>query len=274
MDRIYIPTYKRPDNQVAYNNMPESIQKKVIMVVQDKEHSEGLYDQYDCEKFIVGNEIGIAKTRELIYEHAQDCRFGMIDDDLIFSRRNRKYMGDESKMEKSKRNPMNEQDWFDMIGVINKQMDIGHMHIGNRDTAVPPLGAYFQYNVRMQGSHWVDGAELVKWKDNIDWTYTSVGEDAVLTLECLLHGYKNCKMDEFNNDGWSNTYNEGGCSTYRTKEVEEQEHLKLCDKYPDLVRPNGTKTYREIGEVMNFKFDFKKAFTMGQGTLDKFYVEI
>ena len=47
---------------------PRSAQFTVIMVVQDKEHSEGLYDQYDCEKFIVGNEIGIAKTRELIYE--------------------------------------------------------------------------------------------------------------------------------------------------------------------------------------------------------------
>ena len=58
-----------------------------------------------------------------------------------------------------------------------------------------------------------------------------------------------------------------------TKEVEEQEHPKLCDKYPDLVNSNGTKP-TEIGEVMNFKFDFKKSLTMGQGTLDKFYVEI
>ena len=49
-----------------------------------------------------------------------------------------------------------------MIGVINKQMDIGHMHVGNRDTAVPP-GAY-QYNVRMQGSHWVNGPRVIKGK--------------------------------------------------------------------------------------------------------------
>ena len=65
--RIYIPTYKRVDSQITFENLPSDIQKNVIMVVQDQERK---HYTYDCEYLVVGNEIGIAKTRELIYHHA------------------------------------------------------------------------------------------------------------------------------------------------------------------------------------------------------------
>ena len=44
--RIYIPTYKRVDSQITFENLPSDIQKNVIMVVQDQERK---HYTYDCE---------------------------------------------------------------------------------------------------------------------------------------------------------------------------------------------------------------------------------
>ena len=60
------------------------------MVIQEKEKR--LYD-YDCEYHVVDNDIGIAKTRELIYRLAGKKRYMIIDDDITFKRRNRRYYG-------------------------------------------------------------------------------------------------------------------------------------------------------------------------------------
>ena len=42
IEKIYIPTLGRVDNQKTYNNLPEKWQKKTYLVVQDQE-----YDEYD-----------------------------------------------------------------------------------------------------------------------------------------------------------------------------------------------------------------------------------
>ena len=64
--KIYIPTFKRADNQLTFINLPDDIKKNVIMVVQDQEKDQY---KYDCEYLVVGNNICIAKTRENIYIH-------------------------------------------------------------------------------------------------------------------------------------------------------------------------------------------------------------
>ena len=35
--KIYIPTFKRVDNQLTFTNLPDDIKKNVIMVVQEQE---------------------------------------------------------------------------------------------------------------------------------------------------------------------------------------------------------------------------------------------
>jgi chaperonin GroEL (HSP60 family) len=100
LDKIYIPTLGRHDNQITYNHLPQKWKDITIMVIQEKEKH--LYD-YDCEYLVVDNDIGIAKTRETIYRLAGKTRYMIIDDDITFKRRNRRYYGLESNMEKSKR---------------------------------------------------------------------------------------------------------------------------------------------------------------------------
>ena len=90
---IYIPTYKRVNDQVTLNGLPKDISKKMVtLVVQKQELSEHKQYQNRVNRIMeVDNNIGIAKTRELICKDAGSQRFYMIDDDIIFHRRNRKY---------------------------------------------------------------------------------------------------------------------------------------------------------------------------------------
>ena len=100
MDRIYIPTFRRVDEQKTFERLPDKYKEKVIMVVQKDERPQY---KYDVEYLEVGNLIGIAATRNEIYNHAGDSKFMMVDDDIIFHRRNKKYYGEESNMNGSKR---------------------------------------------------------------------------------------------------------------------------------------------------------------------------
>ena len=47
IERIFIPTVHRADNQITYNNLPDKYKKIVTMVVQAWERP--LYN-YDCDK--------------------------------------------------------------------------------------------------------------------------------------------------------------------------------------------------------------------------------
>ena len=142
--KIYIPTFKRVDNQLTFTNLPDDIKKNVIMVVQDQEKDQY---KYDCEYLVVDNNIGIAKTRELIYRHAGNQRFGMLDDDVKLWRRNTKYYPDEEpNMESSKRVMDSEECkyWFSIVNSFFDEDNI--MHVGNREEGLPPLGKRYYYN--------------------------------------------------------------------------------------------------------------------------------
>ena len=108
IETIYIPTYKRANDQVTLNGLPKDICKEmVVLVVQKQELSEHKQYENRVNRIMeVDNNIGIAKTREEICKDAGSQRFYMIDDDIIFHRRNRKYykeFNNKSNMKKSKR---------------------------------------------------------------------------------------------------------------------------------------------------------------------------
>ena len=72
IEKIYIPTFRRADTQITFDNLPDEYKEKVIMVVQEQEKKD--YN-YDVEYLVVGNDIGIAKTREIICREAGKSRF-------------------------------------------------------------------------------------------------------------------------------------------------------------------------------------------------------
>ena len=94
---------------------------------------------------VVGDNIGIAKTREHIYRHAGKNRFGMLDDDVRFYRRNTMYYkGEESNMEKSRR-MMNQDDWKDWFIVLNELLSFFNFMIILIKILLNYLFKYFQF---------------------------------------------------------------------------------------------------------------------------------
>ena len=134
IDKIYIPTFRRVDNQGTFDNLPDEYKEKVVMVVQEQERDEY---KYDVEYLVVGNDIGIAKTRELICRDAGKQRFYMIDDDVLLHRRNAKYFGKEPNMDVSKR-ICTKDDLDEMFTLFHSWMDDENiMHVGHKSSVLP-----------------------------------------------------------------------------------------------------------------------------------------
>jgi hypothetical protein len=273
IERIYIPTLGRPNEQVTWDNLPDELRERVWFVVHEREKD--LYN-YDAEYLVLPDDINtIAKVRKEIVYHAGDIRFCMWDDDVIFYRRNRKYYGDlrfngnyVSDKQNEKGKPMSKwqmeyRDFVNMFAQFHKWMDEEEslIHIGHRRTNLPPLGSTHD-NVFFNSMHMVDGIKLSKIIKDIDWTYVQVGEDANFMLEYLTRGYTNRRTDLYSAH-WG-SYQEGGCSEYRTADFHNREHEKLMKRWPKYVSVRKEmmaqgKDGKNIGMIKEFKYDMKKA---------------
>ena len=69
--KIYIPTFRRVDQQITFNSLPDKYKEKVVMVVQRQERD--LYD-YDCEYMVVDDNIGLTLTRTHIFANNRNKR--------------------------------------------------------------------------------------------------------------------------------------------------------------------------------------------------------
>lgn len=291
IEKIYIPTYQRSEKQITYDNLPEKYQKKVVMVVQEQEKD--LYD-YDCDFLYVGNNIGIAKTREIIYNEAGKTRYSILDDDITFIRRNNKYFdrvrldtrtmneyppyGKKAEwkqygkwIETNKQNMvganriMTKKDFDDMYKVFNKWMNEGIFHIGHRRAQYPPSYRY-RDNVFFNSAHHIDGKVLMKFIKDLDLMYCEVGEDAHFMLECLTRGYTNRRSDEFGFQ--AENYQDGGCSVFRDAKYHEDEHEKIRKKFPQYVKSKKImaqgKHGKNIGEIKEYSYNTIKAYKDSQ----------
>ena len=266
IDRIYIPTLGRSNEQVTWNNLPIELKKKVWFVIHEKEKD--LYD-YNAKYLVLDNNIGIANVRKEIVYHAGKIRFCMWDDDVIFYRRNRKYYGDlringEYVPDRVRENgkpiskwKMELEDFKDMFNQFNEWMDNESklIHIGHRRTNLPPLGSTHD-NIFFNSMHMIDGNKLSTIIDDIDWTYVQVGEDANFMFEYLSKGLINRKSCEFSAH-WD-SFQDGGCAVYRDSKFHNKEHGKLQKRWSsDLVIMKaeiiGQGTYgHNIGTIKEF----------------------
>ena len=125
IDTIYIPTFKRHDKQIFFESLPDRLKDKVIFVIQKQE--EHLFS--DKTTLVVEDNIGIAKTREVIYKTAGKKRYLVVDDDILLYRRNAKYFSEPSNMEDSKRK-LTDDDWNELLQRLNYQHDNNHILCG------------------------------------------------------------------------------------------------------------------------------------------------
>ena len=241
MNVIYIPTFKRHDKQIFFDNLPDRLKSKVIFVVQKQE--EHLFK--DKNILVVDDDIGIAKTREIIYKTAGDERYLVVDDDVIVQRRNAKYFSKPSNMEGSKRK-LTDDDWTELENRLNKCHDEGHILCGfKHGTILPRFNQPIFYNGGIFCIFSIDGKQFSKIIDSIDLCYVPISEDVHLNLELLSRGYPNAIMEEFCIHQISNK--EGGCKTFRTQQLEDKCFKKLHKKFPKWVKIYETKSnYRNL----------------------------
>lgn len=263
---IYIPTAGRPDTVATRTlaQIPEHMLGMTWIVCPAKDmdaYTRRLKVQKERGlRFIHEHGPGIAGIRRQIGEHAQETgarKFFMLDDDLKFFRH--KADGDfhlEATSESS---------FTKMVKEVSLYLeDYAHVSISSREgnnrygVGPAPLPIYntralralaFQTKPFLECEH---GRVLVM-------------EDFDVQLQLLRKGFPNVVFAYWAHDQQM-TNAKGGCSTYRTHEVQEASARKLADLHPGCVtlRQKENKTDRGgFGTRTEVTVYWKKALNMG-----------
>jgi len=272
LERIYIPTVRRADNQITFDNLPLELQKRVIMVVDPNERH--LYN-YDCDyieipqKF-VGSWTQLSQTRKFIHQHAGKIKYAMIDDDLKIIRRNSKYWSNLDNMEKSKR-PATEDEILFLFGLLSNWLDEDNMGVvGLSDPFLPPAPIDYEDNVGVFGFVACNGNIINDHLDSMDLTTIRVAEDVLFICECLSRGIRTRVSKEWlisngsmlNKDTaktrivWNELVEEtlASPSEYFQTEYHYEALRYIQKKYPNFI-----KIFEKDGRMKNIK-QWKKVY--------------
>lgn len=238
IDKIYIPTLHRVDNQITYNGLPDSLKERVVFVVQAWERDQYTYDN---EYLVLPDWITpdssrpLAHTRKVILEAARNQRYAMIDDDIIFKRRNAKYWTGTSNMEMSKR-VATDDDVINMFDTFDAWLDEDSVTFcGPGFIENPPSGKPFSNNTSMSSAFWFDGPKFSHVLDELPITETKVAQDAVLILSLLTRGFGNRSSTEFCMENKSVvTKMDSAIWDTQTKETVMRDHKRIEELFPGL----------------------------------------
>lgn len=242
---IWILSSGRPLRQTTFDNLPKSLQERAKLVVPTSESK--AYKKYP---HIGIDRRGIGLSRQWCVENSVG-KMVMLDDDLVFAIRR-------------KDNPTRfhnpaEKDIENLFSEIEMLLD-NHAHVG---VATREGGNYdtedHKFNTRMLRVLAYD-TQVLK-KEDIRFDRLAIMEDFDVTLQLLRKGYQNVIINHMvQNQNGSNLA--GGCSQYRTKELQEEAAQELARKhfpYVSVVKKQ-TKTAWGGGERTDVKIYWKKAY--------------
>lgn len=218
---LLILTHGRADRQVTYNSLPPSVQKRVKFVVQDREkHLHG-----DRPLIVLPDEIRtIAKTRQWLVDNLDADLVLMMDDDLRFNVRrlvhDRLFVPLEYELEHMISCIEHDLAYYPQVGISQRE--------GNNR-----VEAWFKEATRCTGMFGLDLKFVREHKLTFDRTCTK--EDLDLTLQILDKGVPNKVLYGFTREA-GNSGAAGGCSTYRTPEMMEQDAHYFAALWPGIVK--------------------------------------
>ena len=272
IERIYIPTVRRADNQITFNNLPKELQERVVMVVEPSERH--LYD-YPCEYLeipekLVGTWTQLAETRLFIHKHAGAIKYCVADDDIKIRRRNAKYWTGQSNMEKSKRDATAEE-MLDMYETVDKWFDESAIGVvGLSDAGSPPSSKEYEDTKDVYSYVFYDGRMLSEVIDDMDICSLRIAEDVLFLYEVLSRGINTRKSTEWMYDNRSMVQKD--LSDTREvwigmfKNVEDRpDNYYQSDAHYDAMRyiqskyPHGVKIFEKDGKMKNRKY-WKKVY--------------
>ncbi len=255
---IMIPTRGRVSEQVTLNILPPSLKRNVVLLV-DYEEFDDYSFEYDgiCQVECVPKGIsGIAAVRQYGIEICKTSFLFLLDDDMMFYKRqpnsiSLKYSTDEEveEMFGILIDTMGF-DEFTMVGLSARQ---GNNH--NTDD--------YADVTRQMNFH---GVNIKKFKEHgLRFDGSEVMEDFNLLLDMFTQGipnrvfYKYCW-------GQKSSGADGGCSLYRTPELQRKCALALKDKYPDfvtVVEKTSKSGWKGLETRTDVRMQWKKAFKYG-----------
>jgi hypothetical protein len=251
--RTFIPSSNRPLKQTTYDNLPDDLKAEVAIVIPYEQRR--AYDAQGLPTLCTPPHIrGIGATRQWICDEVGG-KILMLDDDLVFATRRQ---DDPTKFRDS-----TDEEMHQLFNAIEAHMTAGWVHgaVASREGANRFTDPY-NYNVRCLRALFYDTDYLKKY--GIKFTDMEVMEDFHVALSLLKHGHASLTINYMvQNQNGSDL--PGGCSVYRTPEVQTRAALALAEKHPEHVKVvvKTTKTAWGGGTRTDVKVEWKKAHAYG-----------
>lgn len=224
---IVIPTKGRATRQTTLHNLPPDIRKNTFLCIYPEELT--AHEMHPGLRMVVSPEVkGIAQKRQWILDETLKSGMNkvvMLDDDLVFARRRSddptKFIG------------ATDIDIVEMFKAIEHRLDSYSMvGVAGREGANRNIEPYVENTrlMRVLGYR----ADILK-ELGIRATVADVMNDFGVVLELLTRGLAVLNINWIvQNQNGSDT--SGGCSTYRTPEVQTAAAQALHDRFPQFVK--------------------------------------
>lgn len=284
IEKIFIPTVNRVNNQITFQNLPDELKRNVIMVVQAWERNQYKYNcDYlvlpDTKEYHFSDYFCLPKTRKYIYEIAKNMKYCILDDDIIFGRRNASYYRETSNMKVSRRK-CTKKDIFEMFELFDNWLSSDEITVCGCGQLEKPLSKYrYRNNMSISSAFWINGNHFKNILPELDLTSVRVAEDVCFLLSLLSKGYSNRVAEEYYICNQSLLNKKIGSTIWDNQTIEQtlKDHKYLEKIFPGIYNivydSNGNNRksggYRNQGKS---RILWSKAFNSAkQNTLEDFF---
>lgn len=259
--QLYIPSKERADQQLTFYNLPEAL-RACTRVVCSKEEEE-VYAKELGTGVVLAHPTrvrGIAAVRQWIVDthvqrHGNALPLCMLDDDLRFGARREddptkfRQLKNEKELLKgftAMERELRRKGGAALVGFCAREGGNRHTEPTTVNTRILRVLAYMPHKLQDAGARF----------DRIP-----VMEDFDVALQLLRAGHTNLVLNTWMHDQVRSNA-PGGCSTYRTLEVQANAARRLAELHPDYVRvvQKTTKTAWGGGTRTDVQIAWKRAF--------------
>lgn len=229
---IAIPTFMRENNQKCYNSLPDWLKPSVHLFTHSGREVELEKFNPTAKIITTGNRDGIADVRQGVCDWARDIGYEkvlIIDDGCTF-----KVRDGELKL-----NAMTDQDWRDMLSMVEEQLDT-YMMVGISDRVgnnrvpedIKEIGrSYSCYGINLSAANDAGVTFDGMWKKNPE---IKLYEDFYFILKMLTSGHKNAIIFKY---AFTHAHGQpGGNSTIRNNSLQKKCIESLMQEFPGLVK--------------------------------------
>jgi hypothetical protein len=256
--RIYIPSLSRPNTQrtwaeISFTKWKDRVQ---IIVPESQYAAYKGHDQYSPILAHPDELNNIGKVREWICSHLSiangDPHVLMLDDDMGFIKR----LPGDWRMKGCTSEQLEDlfqeiEYWIQVMPMVGISMRQGNNH------TFPKKRTFVG---RMMNAYCLD-VEILE-RENVRWNRLPVMEDFDVTLQMLRKGYPNVIIQEYA-VGQITSNMEGGCSTYRTGEVQATAANMLSElhsPFVTVVEKESKSSWEGMKKRTDVRIQWKQAF--------------